>query len=109
MKRRSSMKRRRRYASLRGALLFIPYLLALTSAAGPLPAPRTVDLSAPDGTNLKATYFGAVGSGPGVLLLHQCNRQRKVWDGLAGKLASAGRNHVTLLFHAFQHAVGWRV
>src|SRR5260370_16550492 len=90
MKRRSSMKRRRRYASLRGALLFIPYLLALTSAAGPLPAPRTVDLSAPDGTNLKATYFGAGGSGPGVLLLHQCNRQRKVWDGLAEKLAPAG-------------------
>lgn len=43
---------------------------------------RTADLTAPDGLKLKATYFSAGKAGPGVLLLHQCNRQRKVWDGL---------------------------
>jgi len=36
---------------------------------------RVVDLTAPDGTKLKATYFGAAKPGPGVLLLHQCNRR----------------------------------
>jgi hypothetical protein len=38
------------------------------------PAPRIVDLKAADGTPLKATYFAAAKSGPGVLLLHQNTR-----------------------------------
>ena len=74
------MKSQRRHTNLVAGLLFIPYLFAATSVAQSLPAPRTVDLSAPDGTSLKATYFGAGKPGPAVLLLHQCNRQRKVWD-----------------------------
>src|SRR6516225_2879522 len=36
---------------------------------------RVVDLTASDGTKLKATHFGATKPGPGVLLLHQCNRR----------------------------------
>ena len=38
------------------------------------PSPRPVDLKAPDGTLLKASYFAAPKPGPGVLLLHQINR-----------------------------------
>jgi hypothetical protein len=45
------------------------------------PAPRIVDLKAADGTPLKATYFAAARPGPGVLLLHQINRDRKSWTG----------------------------
>jgi len=102
------MVRQRRYASFRAALLFVSCLLGVTSAAEPLRAPRIVDLSAPDGTNLKATYFGAGRSGPGVLLLHQCNRQRKVWDGLAEKLAAAGINVLTLDYRGFGESGGER-
>ena len=47
-------------------------------------APRVVDLKAADGTVLKASFFAAASPGPGVILLHQCNRQRKVWDDLQG-------------------------
>ena len=34
--------------------------------------------------------------GPGVLLLHQANRDRKSWDSVASQLASAGINTLTL-------------
>lgn len=95
------MKSQRRCTNLLAGLLFIPYLIAVTCGAQSLPAPRTVDLSAPDSTSLKATYFGGWQARPGVLLLHQCNRQRKVWDGLAEQLATAGVNVLTLDYRGF--------
>jgi pimeloyl-ACP methyl ester carboxylesterase len=76
---------------------------ATTSAAAensshllPSPAARIVDLKASDGTHLKASYFAALKPGPGVLLLHQANRERRVWDELAARLAAAGINTLTL-------------
>jgi dienelactone hydrolase len=67
----------------------------------PLPAVRAVDLKASDGTALKASYFAAAKPGPGVLLLHQINRTRKAWDDLAGHLAAAGINTLTLDMRGF--------
>jgi dienelactone hydrolase len=81
-------------------------LFALTCAAPALPAQRIVDLTAADGTKLKATYFAAAKPGPGVLLLHQCNRQRKVWDGLAQQLAAVGINVLTLDYRGFGESGG---
>ncbi len=69
-------------------------------------APRVVDLKAADGTVLKASFFAAATPGPGVILLHQCNRQRKVWDGLAENLASSGINVITLDFRGFGDSGG---
>src|SRR5437899_8487810 len=80
---------------------------AATPSATPVPpwqqpsAPRVVELKAPDGTILKATYFAAVKPGPGVLLLHQSNRTRKSWDKLAAQLAAAGINTLTLDLRGF--------
>jgi dienelactone hydrolase len=65
------------------------------------PAARVVDLKASDGTVLKASYFAAAKPGPGVLLLHQINRTRKAWDELAGQLAAAGINTLTLDMRGF--------
>jgi len=70
------------------------------------PAARVVDLKASDGTILKASYFAAAKPGPGVLLLHQINRQRKVWDELAGQLAAAGINTLTLDMRGFGESGG---
>jgi dienelactone hydrolase len=67
---------------------------------------RVIDLKAPDGANLKATFFAAAKAGPGVLLLHQCNRQRKVWDGLAKQLAAGGINVLTLDLRGFGESDG---
>ena len=82
------------------SLLFL-IVLALTCAAQQTPAARIASLTTPDGIVLKATYFAAGKPGPGVLLLHQCNRQRKVWDGLAERLASSGINVLTLDYRGY--------
>ena len=56
------------------------------------PVAQVVNLTASDGVILKASYFAAANPGPGVLLLHQSNRDRKSWDELAARLALAGIN-----------------
>ena len=86
--------------------LLVASLLTLSATAQQAPAARVIDLKASDGTILKATYFAAVKSGPGVLLLHQCNRQRKVWDDLAGQLATAGINVLTFDLRGFGESGG---
>jgi len=60
------------------------------------PAPRAVDVKAPDGTILKGTLFVAAAPGPGAILFHQSNRNRDSWDGVARQLASAGIHVLTL-------------
>ena len=65
-----------------------------------------VDLKAPDGTILKASYFAAAKPGPGVLLFHQSNRDRKSWDEVAGELAAIGINTLTLDMRGFGESGG---
>jgi len=81
-------------------------VLALTSPAQQVPAPRVVDIAATDGTKLKATFFSSGKPGPGVLLLHQCNLQRKGWDGLATQLAAAGISVLTLDYRGYGDSEG---
>jgi dienelactone hydrolase/uncharacterized damage-inducible protein DinB len=69
-------------------------------------APRVVDLKAADGTILKASYFAAAKPGPGVLLLHQSNRTRDSWDGVARQLAATGINTLTLDMRGFGESGG---
>ncbi|MGC2197284.1 MAG: alpha/beta hydrolase [Terriglobales bacterium] len=69
---------------------------------------RVVDLTASGGTRLKATFFASAKPGPGVLLFHQCDRQCKVWDGLAQQLASAGINVLTLDYRGYGESGGDR-
>jgi dienelactone hydrolase len=83
-------------------------LFVLTTVVMASPAQRIVDLTAADGTNLKATYFPAAKPGPGVLLLHQCNRQRKVWDSLAEQLAASGIHVLTVDYRGFGESGGER-
>ena len=80
--------------------------LAMSCVAQTAPAARTVDLTAADGTKLKASYFPSAKPGPGVLLLHQCNKDRKIWDDLARQLASAGMTVVTMDLRGFGESGG---
>jgi dienelactone hydrolase len=98
-------KRRCIQTKLPTMLLFL-LIFALATAAQQPPAPRVFDLSAQDGTKLKATFFAAAKPGPGILLLHQCNRQRKVWDDLAQRLAASGVNVLTMDFRGFGESGG---
>jgi dienelactone hydrolase len=69
-------------------------------------SPRIVSLHAPDGTELKGSYFASTKPGPGVLLLHQCNQQRKLWDVLGERLASSGINVLTFDYRGFGESGG---
>jgi dienelactone hydrolase len=86
-------------------LLVVP-LFGLSCVAQEVPAPHVVDLKAADGTTLKATFFAAAKPGPGVLLLHQCNQQRKNWDELAGRLVATGISVLTLDYRGYGESGG---
>jgi hypothetical protein len=60
------------------------FLLLIASSAAAEPAPKDVDIAAPDGTRLKATYFAAERPGPAVLLMHMCITTRASWNRLPG-------------------------
>ena len=83
------------------ALLWIPSASAQVTK-------QDADLAAPDGLKLKVTYYSAGKSGPGVLLLHQCNRERKTWDPLATQLAAAGIHVLTLDYRGYGESGGER-
>jgi dienelactone hydrolase len=100
------MRPQRTHPHRLGLLLLLPFFFAPSSAAQQPPAPRVVDLTAPDGMKLKATYFAATKPAPGVLLLHQCNRQRRVWDDLAVRLTASGLNVLTVDYRGYGESGG---
>jgi dienelactone hydrolase len=63
--------------------------------------PADVSFPAPDAFVLRATFHAAVKGGPGILMLHQCNADRHVYDTLAGMLNAAGYNVLALDFRGF--------
>jgi dienelactone hydrolase len=89
-------------------VLFAVCLTGTTCQAQQAAGKRDVELTASDGVHLKATYFAVGKPGPGVLLLHQCNQQRKNWDSLATSLAAAGINVLTLDYRGFGESGGAR-
>jgi dienelactone hydrolase len=88
--------------------LLLSILLLSLSSLAVAAASKDVDLTAPDGTKLKATYYSAGKPGPGVLLFHQCNRDRTMWRDVAAKLAAEGLNVLTMDFRGFGESGGPR-
>jgi dienelactone hydrolase len=98
------------------SLLLFPFLIASACGASQQaqqtqqtqqpPAPKVVSLTASDGTILKATYFASSKPGPGVLLLHQCNQQRKLWDPLGESLAASGISVLTFDYRGYGESGG---
>jgi len=70
------------------------------------PPPRVVDIKAADGTILKGTLYPAAVDGPAVLLLHQCDEQRKVWDALGTRLAAAGITALAIDYRGYGESGG---
>jgi dienelactone hydrolase len=95
------------------SLLLFPFLVASACVAAQqtrqtqqAPPPKVVSLTASDGTHLKATYFASSKPGPGVLLLHQCNQQRKLWDPLGESLAASGISVITFDYRGYGESGG---
>jgi pimeloyl-ACP methyl ester carboxylesterase len=97
-----------RAMNTKSACLLLTLAFSFAAFSQSSPTPRVVDLKAADGTPLKASYFAASKPGPGVLLLHQSNRDRKSWYGEAAQLAAAGFNTVTLDMRGFGESGGKR-
>lgn len=82
-------------------------LLSVSIAYAQAPSAKDVDITAPDGTKLRATFFAAK-PGPGVLLLHMCNTARKSWEPVAKELAEKGINALTIDNRGFGESGGPR-
>jgi dienelactone hydrolase len=82
-------------------------LLSVSIACSQAPPAKDVDINAPDGTKLRATFFAAK-PGPGVLLLHMCNTARKSWEPVAKELAEKGINALTVDNRGFGESGGPR-
>jgi dienelactone hydrolase len=93
-------------STLRGIpILVLVFLVAGTGVAQQI-SPRVVSLHASDGTVLKGSYFASEKPGPGILLLHQCNQQRKLWDVIGERLAASGINVLTFDYRGFGESEG---
>jgi dienelactone hydrolase len=93
-------------STLRSLPVLVLALLVATTGPAQQISPQVVSLYASDGTVLQGTYFASGKPGPGVLLLHQCNQQRKLWDVLGERLASSGINVLTFDYRGFGESGG---
>jgi dienelactone hydrolase len=67
-----------------------------------------ITLKSADGTRLRATYFSAAKPGPGLLLLHQCNRERSSWTAFATAAAARGFHVLALDYRGYGESGGQR-
>jgi dienelactone hydrolase len=85
------------------------FLIAFWFASAAPPPPKTVDITAPDGAVLKATYYAADRPGPGVILLHMCNTTRASWEPLGTQLGAAGIHALALDYRGYGESGGERL
>ena len=90
------------------ATALILLLAGTRAAAGASVSGTPASLAAPDGTKLAATYYSGEQPGPGILLCHQCNRDRTAWNGLAEALARAGFHVLTIDYRGYGESGGPR-
>jgi dienelactone hydrolase len=79
-------------------LTFVVVLLCVTV---PVAAGTDVSFKAADGFALTGTFYPADKGGPAILLLHQCNADRRIYEQLATMLNAAGYNVLAFDFRGF--------
>ena len=82
--------------------------LMAASASAAADKVATVSLKASDGTLLKGSYYAAAQPGPGLLLLHQCNRDRSAWAAFATDAAARGYHVFALDYRGYGESEGRR-
>ena len=90
---------------LRGSVISSVALL-ITLVGFAEAGPGDVDIPMADGIVLKGTYFSPGAPGPAVLLLQQCDRDRRAWLALATDLSRAGMHVLTLDFRGLGESGG---
>jgi dienelactone hydrolase len=86
------------------SLVFL--LVFVIAIESPAASKGEVSFAAPDGFSLKGTFYSAGKAGPGILLLHQCNADRQVYDQLGTMLSTAGYNVLAFDFRGFGNSKG---
>lgn len=89
------------------SLLLVPGL-ALAQHAEYSKKDLNVTLKAPDGITLKATYYSPGRPGPGIVLLHQCNRDRSSWTEFAAQAAARGYHVIAMDYRGYGESQGDR-
>ncbi len=90
-------------------LCVLALMLSVTAhAQGKAPAPQVVDIKATGGVTLKATYYPAGRPGPGIVMLHACNKDRSSWTQVATDAAANGFHVLALDFRGFGESGGKR-
>ena len=90
-------------------LALITALIGLIGLIGAMLASAStqdVDLTAADGTALKATYQSPGKPGPAMLLVHQCNQNRQMWGFIADQLVASGVHVLALDLRGFGDSGG---
>ena len=82
-------------------MLYTVAIATLVLAAAAHAERRDISFKAPDGFTLHGTFHSAEKGGPGILLLHQCNADRRTYDQLAQMLNTAGYNVLAFDFRGF--------
>ena len=86
---------------MRSTAFFVAALLAIVMVAPTTAQSTDIDLKAPDGVTLKATYTSPGRPGPAMLLIHQCNMDRSSWSGISAQLVDAGIHVLTMDLRGF--------
>jgi dienelactone hydrolase len=87
----------------------IRFMIAAVLCATAIPTfaeSSDIDLKAADGIRLKATYMTPGKPGPAMLLVHQCNMDRKMWGGIAAQLVDAGVHVLAIDLRGFGDSEG---
>jgi len=91
--------------------LLLAFMIFTAILANGQSAQRDIDLTAADGTHLKASFYAAKANGkaaPAVILLHMCNTDRKSWTPVAEQLAATGISALTVDNRGFGESGGPR-
>ncbi|HJR58033.1 MAG TPA: alpha/beta fold hydrolase [Vicinamibacterales bacterium] len=88
--------------------LSIATVLGATVIPASAQSPAPVTLKAPDGITLKATYYPAAKPGPGLVLLHQCNRDRSAWAPFAKAASARGYHVIAMDYRGYGESEGQR-
>ena len=81
--------------------LWIATVVIVLFATASYAEKKDVTFNAADGFVLKGTFYSAGKAGPGILLLHQCNADRQIYDHLGTMLSTAGYNVLSFDFRGF--------
>src|SRR6267142_2442044 len=81
--------------------LCLTTIIVLVFATTLLAEKKDVTIAVGDGFALKGSLYSSGKAGPGILLLHQCNADRQIYDTLGNMLSAAGYNALTLDFRGF--------